>query len=302
MNPMLVEARAPESRASWPSNPVGYYFFGSSTHVLFTCLCIYSTRLYYSSCVIYSSPIHRRIHRDRSFAHGAIFFIRDYNPEQNEDNVLARMLEHEEAIISHLSWVSLFLGLVICSCVISLGKVTNGTHFCKQQQSPSTSPFTVRDPDLNGSIFSSHRRRRGSHRSNLLVLLQKLKHHSLRLLRHLTFGLQNPNHVCKLHNRVKRNPIRRKIIPSTLLSVNHHHDIFNPKSGGTQWRRRLKNRCPTCNQILDNQTNLVGGNGECGVRDAADDVVDGGRREDRDHGFGNEKEEFRVRDDEAEVD
>ncbi|XP_071739326.1 receptor like protein kinase S.2-like [Rutidosis leptorrhynchoides] len=26
-----------------------------------------------------------------AFAHGAIFFIRDYNPEQNEDNVLARM-------------------------------------------------------------------------------------------------------------------------------------------------------------------------------------------------------------------
>uniref|UniRef100_A0A251VF88 photosystem I n=1 Tax=Helianthus annuus TaxID=4232 RepID=A0A251VF88_HELAN len=27
-----------------------------------------------------------------AFAHGAIFFIRDYNPEQNEDNVLARIL------------------------------------------------------------------------------------------------------------------------------------------------------------------------------------------------------------------
>ncbi|KAG5568865.1 hypothetical protein H5410_064109 [Solanum commersonii] len=26
-----------------------------------------------------------------AFAHGAIFFIRDYNPEKNEDNVLARM-------------------------------------------------------------------------------------------------------------------------------------------------------------------------------------------------------------------
>ncbi|CAN1198642.1 Photosystem I P700 chlorophyll a apoprotein A2 [Linum perenne] len=45
-----------------------------------------------------------------AFAHGAIFFIRDYNPQQNEDNVLARMLEHKEAIISHLSWASLFLG------------------------------------------------------------------------------------------------------------------------------------------------------------------------------------------------
>jgi photosystem I P700 chlorophyll a apoprotein A2 len=29
---------------------------------------------------------------------------------KNEGNVLARMLDHKEAIISHLSWVSLFLG------------------------------------------------------------------------------------------------------------------------------------------------------------------------------------------------
>ena len=45
-----------------------------------------------------------------AFAHGAIFFIRDYDPEQNKGNVLARILDHKEAIISHLSWVSLFLG------------------------------------------------------------------------------------------------------------------------------------------------------------------------------------------------
>jgi photosystem I P700 chlorophyll a apoprotein A2 len=45
-----------------------------------------------------------------AFAHGAIFWVRDYDPELNKDNVLARMLEHKEAIISHLSWVSLFLG------------------------------------------------------------------------------------------------------------------------------------------------------------------------------------------------
>jgi len=45
-----------------------------------------------------------------AFAHGAIFFVRDYDPATNKNNVLARMLEHKEAIISHLSWVSLFLG------------------------------------------------------------------------------------------------------------------------------------------------------------------------------------------------
>jgi photosystem I P700 chlorophyll a apoprotein A2 len=45
-----------------------------------------------------------------AFAHGAIFLIRDYDPKANENNVLYRMLEHKEALISHLSWVSLFLG------------------------------------------------------------------------------------------------------------------------------------------------------------------------------------------------
>lgn len=53
-----------------------------------------------------------------AFAHGAIFFIRDYNPTENNDNVLARMLEHKEAIISHLSWVSLFLGFHILGLYI----------------------------------------------------------------------------------------------------------------------------------------------------------------------------------------
>jgi photosystem I P700 chlorophyll a apoprotein A2 len=45
-----------------------------------------------------------------AFAHGAIFFLRDYDPERNRGNVLSRILEHKEALISHLSWVALFLG------------------------------------------------------------------------------------------------------------------------------------------------------------------------------------------------
>ena len=45
-----------------------------------------------------------------AFAHGAIFLVRDYDPAQNKNNVLDRVLQHKEAIISHLSWVSLFLG------------------------------------------------------------------------------------------------------------------------------------------------------------------------------------------------
>jgi photosystem I P700 chlorophyll a apoprotein A2 len=54
---------------------------------------------------LYSPPIYCRFHHVWCFAHGAIFFIRDYDPEANKGNVLARMLEHKEAIISHLSWV-----------------------------------------------------------------------------------------------------------------------------------------------------------------------------------------------------
>jgi len=40
-----------------------------------------------------------------AFAH--VFWVRDYDSDQNKGNVLDRVLKHKEAIISHLSWVSL---------------------------------------------------------------------------------------------------------------------------------------------------------------------------------------------------
>jgi photosystem I P700 chlorophyll a apoprotein A1 len=43
-------------------------------------------------------------------AHGAIFMVRDYDPAMNQNNVLDRMLRHRDAVISHLNWVSMFLG------------------------------------------------------------------------------------------------------------------------------------------------------------------------------------------------
>ena len=49
-----------------------------------------------------------------AFAHGAIFFVRDYDPELNKDNVLARVLGTKEALISHLSWVTMILGFHTC--------------------------------------------------------------------------------------------------------------------------------------------------------------------------------------------
>lgn len=43
-------------------------------------------------------------------AHAAIFMVRDYDPVQNQNNLLDRTLRHRDAIISHLNWVCLFLG------------------------------------------------------------------------------------------------------------------------------------------------------------------------------------------------
>jgi photosystem I P700 chlorophyll a apoprotein A2 len=45
-----------------------------------------------------------------AFSHAAIFWIKDYDPEKNKGNVLDRVINHKEAIIAHLSWVSMFLG------------------------------------------------------------------------------------------------------------------------------------------------------------------------------------------------
>nr|YP_010903502.1 photosystem I P700 apoprotein A1 [Hypnea cryptica]WCH55955.1 photosystem I P700 apoprotein A1 [Hypnea cryptica] len=43
-------------------------------------------------------------------AHASIFIVRDYNPAQNYNNVLDRIIRHRDAIISHLNWVCIFLG------------------------------------------------------------------------------------------------------------------------------------------------------------------------------------------------
>ena len=46
-----------------------------------------------------------------SGAHAAIFIVRDYDPTNNYNNLLDRVLRHRDAIIAHLNWVSIFLGL-----------------------------------------------------------------------------------------------------------------------------------------------------------------------------------------------
>jgi len=44
-------------------------------------------------------------------AHAAIFIVRDYDPRGNYNNLLDRVIRHRDAIISHLNWVCIFLGL-----------------------------------------------------------------------------------------------------------------------------------------------------------------------------------------------
>ena len=43
-------------------------------------------------------------------AHAAIYMVRDYNPAQNVNNVLDRVLRHRDVIVSHLAWACQFLG------------------------------------------------------------------------------------------------------------------------------------------------------------------------------------------------
>ena len=44
-------------------------------------------------------------------AHAAIFMVRDYNPSISYNNLLDRLIRHRDAIISHLNWVCIFLGM-----------------------------------------------------------------------------------------------------------------------------------------------------------------------------------------------
>ena len=44
-------------------------------------------------------------------AHASIFMVRDYSPVQNYNNLLDRVLRHRDAIISHLNWACIFLGM-----------------------------------------------------------------------------------------------------------------------------------------------------------------------------------------------
>jgi photosystem I P700 chlorophyll a apoprotein A1 len=44
-------------------------------------------------------------------AHAAIFIVRDYDPRDNYNNLVDRVIRHRDTIIAHLNWVCIFLGL-----------------------------------------------------------------------------------------------------------------------------------------------------------------------------------------------
>jgi photosystem I P700 chlorophyll a apoprotein A1 len=44
-------------------------------------------------------------------SHASIFMVRDYNPIYSYNNLLDRVIRHRDAIISHLNWVCIFLGV-----------------------------------------------------------------------------------------------------------------------------------------------------------------------------------------------
>jgi photosystem I P700 chlorophyll a apoprotein A1 len=41
-------------------------------------------------------------------AHAAIFMVRDYDPTNNYNNLLDRVIRQRDAMISHLNWVCIF--------------------------------------------------------------------------------------------------------------------------------------------------------------------------------------------------
>merc|ERR1711862_782448 len=44
-------------------------------------------------------------------AHASIFMVRDYSPQESFGTLIDASLRHREAIIAHLNWVSIFLGM-----------------------------------------------------------------------------------------------------------------------------------------------------------------------------------------------
>ena len=67
-----------------------------------------------------------------SFGHGGIFLIRDYTINPADQSVIGRMIRHKGAIISHLSWICLWLGFQTLAVYIHNDTIVGGAEQEKQ--------------------------------------------------------------------------------------------------------------------------------------------------------------------------
>jgi photosystem I P700 chlorophyll a apoprotein A2 len=120
-----------------------------------------------------------------SLAHLGIFLIRDFtsgNGTTGLDSAISRSLVHKNAIISHLSWVSLFLGFHTLLVFVHNDTVVSFAEADKQilidpifsqiildSSADSSSPLQPRIPIMSGDVCAHHSIAVGLHISILIL-------------------------------------------------------------------------------------------------------------------------------------
>jgi photosystem I P700 chlorophyll a apoprotein A2 len=118
-------------------------------------------------------------------AHLGIFLIRDFtsgNGTTGLDSAISRSLVHKNAIISHLSWVSLFLGFHTLLVFVHNDTVVSFAEADKQilidpifsqiildSSADSSSPLQPRIPIMSGDVCAHHSIAVGLHISILIL-------------------------------------------------------------------------------------------------------------------------------------
>merc|ERR1712113_711561 len=103
---------------SLASSAAGYQLYSSPAYPYIasdytTCLALLIHHLWISSFLMIGF-----------FSHSAIFLIRDYSPLQLSSDIFIKIISHKASIISHLSYVSLWLGFH------TLGVFAHNDTFC----------------------------------------------------------------------------------------------------------------------------------------------------------------------------
>lgn len=108
-----------------------------------------------------------------SVAHAGIFLIREYTSLHGFE-VIGRLLCHKAALLSHLSWISLWLGFHILGVYIHNDTVS---AFCEQDKQILVEPFLAHvhslysiEPQGPGDLLAQHSIALGLHITLLIVL------------------------------------------------------------------------------------------------------------------------------------